>query len=487
MKPLTLSFLAFIFSIGFSAAQNGYIQKAFQLPMSNESRPYFVQQVGTDYVLNGDIIVGNTLQKTMLYQNNDKDRYIWPKGEIAIKLDESIAKRTTLRNNQNLKQLALEAIGIFNQQTNLRLVGYHGQKDYINIKFSSDTTYGGLSPVGRVGGEQVIWVTDRASLAALLHEMMHSFGFWHEQNRYDRDNYVDIDTNKAFPRFRYAFQIEPGSNVTAYDYFSVMHYPEDAFAMKNGDRTIRCKKNNVISDCTIGGGNLSAKDIAGINTSYFYNASIPRVTYHELSVQQASTVFNNGTSLGKMTNTGMVPIQDGVYKIKINQTGKYLAIEGISKDNGARLVQWDYVEQGNHQFNVRKVNDRIYSISAVHSNRYINAAGQSREDGTAVIQWDYANQDNVKWELRYYASNEGSKPGWVIVNLHSMTYLSLASFSGTTNGEPFIIQQQQCGDGSCSPVQTFSFEPVPQAPLKLKEDKLYQNSPGMINKVKGNQ
>jgi hypothetical protein len=316
--------------------------------------------------------------------------------------------------------------------------------------------------------------------------MMHSFGFWHEQNRYDRDNYVAIDTSKAFPGFRYAFQIEPGSTVTAYDYFSVMHYPEYAFAMKNGDLTIRCKKNNVVSDCVIGGNSLSAKDIAGINTSYFYNASIPRVVYSEFKVQRGSTIFNADPSTGKMTNTGIVPIADGVYKIKINQTGKYLAIEGISKDNGARLVQWDYVEQGNHQFNVRKISDRIYTISAVHSNRYINTAGQRREDGTAVIQWDYANQDNVKWELRYYTSNEGSKPGWVIVNKNSLTYLSLASFSGTTNGEPLIIQQQQCGDGSCNPVQTFSFEPVQQAPLKLNENKLYQNSPGMLNKVKGN-
>jgi hypothetical protein len=74
----------------------------------------------------------------------------------------------------------------------------------------------------------------------------------------------------------------------------------------------------------------------------------------------------------------------------------------------------------------------------------------------------------------------------VIVNKNSLTYLSLASFSGTTNGEPLIIQQQQCGDGSCNPVQTFSFEPVQQAPLKLNENKLYQNSPGMLNKVKGN-
>ena len=102
-------------------AQNDFIQQSFQLPFSNEIKSYYVKKQGTDYILNGDIIVGNTLQKTMLYQTNNHDRYTWPKGEIAIQIDESLTKRMN-RDGVNMRKQALEAIGMFNSLTNLRLV-----------------------------------------------------------------------------------------------------------------------------------------------------------------------------------------------------------------------------------------------------------------------------------------------------------------------------------------------------------------------------
>lgn len=486
MKKYSWLVIVLLIQCSISFAQNGYIQQNFQLPFSNESKPYFVKLVGTDYVLNGDIIVGTTLQKTMLYQNNDKDRYIWPKGEIGIKLDESLATHATLINNQNLKQLALEAIQIFNQQTNLRLAGYHGQKDYINIKFSKDTTYGGMSPVGRVGGEQIIWITDRASLAALLHEMMHSFGFWHEQSRYDRDQFIEIDIDKVDPVFKHNFQMEPGTPVSAYDYSSVMHYHKRAFAINPKDITIKCKKNNRVEDCDLGNNYLSSKDIEGINASYFYNAQLPRVTYRELYAQQPNGDFQNAISNGsRFSNIGLSPIKTGYYKIKVNQTGKYLAIEGISMNNGARLVQWDFVDQGNHKFFVQELGGGYYQISALHSNKYINAAGQSKANGTAIIQWDWANQDNVKWTIGYAKTNEGSQAGWVIQNKNSNSPLRLQSMYSNNNGEAFIIQQPAYADGGYEPVQTFTFERLPDQQLNVpKQEKLADRRSGVVNQIR---
>jgi hypothetical protein len=164
----------------------------------------------------------------------------------------------------------------------------------------------------------------------------------------------------------------------------------------------------------------------------------------------------------------------------VNQTGKYLAVEGISKDNGARLVQWDYVDQANHQFYVRKIADGIYVISAVHSGKYINAAGQGVADGTPVIQWDYAAQDNVRWKLYYKSGNQGAASGWVIQNIHSGTNLSLPSFGSTNNGEALVIRKQGYNDGAPEAVQTFSFEKIGNLPFR--EQGLYENSPGMLKK-----
>jgi hypothetical protein len=464
-------------------AQNEYIHQSFQLPFSKEAKMYYVKKVGTDYVLNGDIIAGNTLQKTMLYQTNNHDRYIWPKGEIAIQIDESLTNRMN-RDGVNMRKQALEAIGIFNSLTNLRLVARTNQQHFITLKFSPDTTYGGLSPIGRVGGEQIVWITALSGVRTYLHELMHSFGFYHEQSRYDRDQYVVVDTTKAAPEFRYNFQIEPGVTGTDYDYSSVMHYSASAFASKAGDRTIRCKNGNTVTDCSLGGSRLSELDIAGINNSYFYNASLPRVEFRDYLIrkEEQQVKFKNQQSTGIVTKMSDQQLEEGMYKIKVNQTGKYLAIEGISKDNGARLVQWDYVDQANHKFYVKKVADGIYLISAVHSGRYINAAGQGTADGTPVIQWDYAAQDNVRWRLYYITANQGASPGWVIQNKNSGTNLSLSSFGSTANGEALVIRRQAYYDGAPEANQTFSFEKIGNLPLR--EQGLYENSPGMLKKVK---
>lgn len=482
MKLLFSAFMLLLLQFCMQA-QTGYVQQTFQLPFSKEAKPYFVKKVGTDYVLNGDIIAGNTLQKTMLYQTNNHDRYIWPKGEIAIRIDESLVNRVN-RNGVNMRSQALEAIAIFNQRTHLRLVAYTNQRDYITLKFSPDTTYGGLSPVGRVGGEQIVWITALSNVRTYLHELMHSFGFYHEQSRYDRDQYVEVDTSKVTPEFRLNFQIEPGVNSTAYDYNSVMHYSATAFAMKAGDRTIRCRSGNTVKDCSLGGNGLSNLDIEGINNSYFFNASLPRVVYREFTVRkdETATVFKQDAGPDVLGTVTPRPIADGMYKIKINQTGKYLAIEGVSKENGARLVQWDYVDQDNHKFYIRNIGDGYFTVSAVHSGRFINAAGQGRADGTPVIQWDYAAQDNVRWRMFYVKSNNLAKPGWVIVNKNSGTYLRLPSFGGQQNGEGLAIYEQEHSDGEASPIQTFSFEKIGE--LKLSEKSLYGNSPAMLNKVK---
>lgn len=466
-----------------ASSQNGYIRQSFKLPFSQGEKDYYVRLAGTDYVLNGDIIAGNTLQKTMLYQTNNHDFYIWPKGEIAINIDESLTNRVN-RAGVNMRKQALEAIGEFNRLTNLRLVSHTNQRDYITLKFSPDTTYGGLSPVGRVGGEQIVWITALSSVRTYLHELMHSFGFYHEQSRHDRDQYVVVDTTKAAPEFRYNFQIEPGVTGTAYDYNSVMHYSAGAFASKDGDRTIRCKNGNVVTDCSLGGNRLSELDIAGINSSYFYNASLPRVVYKDYLVrkEEQQVTFTNQQSSGALTKMTNQQLEEGMYKIKLNQTGKYLAIEGVSKDNGARLVQWDYVDQANHKFYIRKIADGIYVISAVHSGRYINAAGQGTADGTPVIQWDYAAQDNVRWKLYYKTGNQGSASGWVIQNKNSGTNLSLPSFSCSNNGEALVIRKQGYSDGAPEAIQTFSFEKIGNLPLR--EQGLYDNSPGMLKKVK---
>ena len=97
----------------------------------------------------------------------------------------------------------------------------------------------------------------------------HTIGYWHEQSRPDRDNYIDIywgniNTNMQY-NFKKCSKRSCSTQNLAYDYDSVMHYHTTAFS-KNGGQTM-ARKN--CRNCKLGQRNgLSESDIKGLNLLY---------------------------------------------------------------------------------------------------------------------------------------------------------------------------------------------------------------------------
>ena len=58
----------------------------------------------------------------------------------------------------------------------------------------------------------------------ILHELGHAVGFYHEQNRGDRDEYIKVNLENVKPGHEHNFGIFPSLNNVTYDYNSVMHY-----------------------------------------------------------------------------------------------------------------------------------------------------------------------------------------------------------------------------------------------------------------------
>jgi hypothetical protein len=107
-----------------------------------------------------------------------------------------------------------------------------------------------------------------------------------------------------------------------------------------------------------------------------------------------------------MQPTSAQSLTNGEYLIKVNHTGKYLAIAGASKDNGARLIQWDNEYSSHFMFILTNLGNGVYTLKAKHSGKYISTEGVPQQ-GAKLIQWDWLNQDNQKWYITQHPSGKG--------------------------------------------------------------------------------
>jgi hypothetical protein len=136
------------------------------------------------------------------------------------------------------------AMAVYREVTCIHFVPWNGyEQDYVSIE-SGNT--GCWASVGRIGGKQVVNLQRPACMAkvgTVLHELMHTVGFLHEQNRYERDEHVDVLWQNVDRGKEDNFKKIPATTALSevpYDYESVMHYSTMAFS-SNGNPTLRTK------------------------------------------------------------------------------------------------------------------------------------------------------------------------------------------------------------------------------------------------------
>uniref|UniRef100_A0A3Q2QG24 Metalloendopeptidase n=1 Tax=Fundulus heteroclitus TaxID=8078 RepID=A0A3Q2QG24_FUNHE len=140
-----------------------------------------------------------------------------------------------LDNDLNAKGVIMRAFDQFRVKSCIDFKPHDSEKYYLKIKKLD----GCWSYVGRVFayGQDLSIGARCDTLGIVEHELLHALGFYHEQSRYDRDNYVQIVSANILPGGEHAFRKvasdESTVHGTPYDYMSVLHYRKDAFT--NGD------------------------------------------------------------------------------------------------------------------------------------------------------------------------------------------------------------------------------------------------------------
>jgi len=124
-------------------------------------------------------------------------------------------------------------------QTCVRFKPRTNETNYITIYKGQ----GCSSQVGMFGGRQYVSLQDPGCWyhSTIVHELLHAVGLWHEQSRYDRDDYLIINLQNVVQGMGFNFDLKTQSEASTYgvpyNYESVMHYSKTAFT-KNGEITM---------------------------------------------------------------------------------------------------------------------------------------------------------------------------------------------------------------------------------------------------------
>ncbi|KAI1299973.1 Astacin-like metalloprotease toxin 1 [Halotydeus destructor] len=212
-------------------------------------------------LLFGDIrIPGNYKQKQVVFRNAmSYDDWLWPKGIIPIEIDAKL---------ESYRPLIVDALNHYHQHTCLRFKQRTFEVDYVRFIYDE----GCYSSIGRIGGQQTISLAEGCYCkGTIIHEVMHALGFWHEQNRSDRDDYIQVLYENIKDGSADQFEKLPANEnrlLTAYDYYSIMHYPGNAFARRSDLATMKPKQSGVVLKHACESNALSSLDIAKISKLY---------------------------------------------------------------------------------------------------------------------------------------------------------------------------------------------------------------------------
>lgn len=210
-------------------------------------------------------------------------------------------KRATL--DSSLRDAINEAVDEIETNTNVRF--YNSQDDpkyyepghieYPNvfIEYSNGDNEGSGS-FGLVGGEQKIRVpagiSDQKEIVRfLMHALCNAAGMFNEQQRKDRDSYVDIywDNIKSGCNFQFTKQDNNYTMLGNFDYQSITLASSQAYS-KNEYNTITKKGNGLIA---------RNYQLSALDKSFLNNFYLPYIARTDLWMELDETVFYNGRIL----------------------------------------------------------------------------------------------------------------------------------------------------------------------------------------------
>jgi len=209
----------------------------------------------------------------------DGFNFYWPHGIVPYKYNSNLLSDT----------LYIRAAMSYIKLNTSNAIKFRPKKatDTHYIEFKLHNQYND-SYIGMQQGGQIINIHSTHSRKIIMHEILHSLGFFHEHCRADRDDYININRNNVRPDEWYNFERYPdddysGMDFGSFDFNSIMLYSSKITdTLIVFDPTINTMTKKADGSTFTQGTVLSIDDIKGIKA--IYGPPYHRLESHRLRI-----------------------------------------------------------------------------------------------------------------------------------------------------------------------------------------------------------
>ena len=206
-------------------------------PGSSKPSPMTIVKRGDLAITEGDMVVGWYNQVMSEYSRDNAIRnpqMKWPKVNGKV----TVPYRTHPSLPRQAQAALQQAIAEYNAKTCVRFVPHARERNFVTVFFGR----GCYSYVGDIQqGEQELSLGQGCEFkGTAVHELMHALGFYHEQSRPDRDQYITVNFQNVEQGLEGQFDIcqDCSTQDIPYEYSSIMHYGAQAFTNNGWDTMV---------------------------------------------------------------------------------------------------------------------------------------------------------------------------------------------------------------------------------------------------------
>lgn len=211
----------------------------------------------------------------------------WPNNTVVYRI-ENLTSSMKDRFNQAMQEWESKTAVRFKERTT--------ESNYVTVTGTGNDCNCGVATLGVYYNQGFLKFGSNASLDVIIHEIGHTLGFVHEQNREDRDQYVNVLFNNI--RSGAADQFYVANNSTPLtdrlDLNSIMMYGSYTFSKDGRSPTIVDKNGNTYRKNAPG---LSQGDVDGTNKVY------PPAEKEDTTTTDNTTTNNDTTTKDDSNNS----------------------------------------------------------------------------------------------------------------------------------------------------------------------------------------